>query len=200
MERVLRTPIRESEARSLCVGETIFVSGLVFTARDEAHRTLLEAADRGVPLPEDLEGMALFHCGPVVRQESGEWRVVSAGPTTSARMEGLEAEFLERFRPRLIIGKGGMGTRTLGALGRVGAVYTHFTGGAGALGARAVRRVVGVYGLEELGMTEAIWIFDVERFGPLLVTMDTGGRSLYHELKATVEENVRVLHARMEEG
>ena len=196
---VLTMPVGEAEVRSLHVGDTIYVSGLMFTARDDAHHVLLEAEGNGEALPIDPGQMAMFHCGPVVEQTNGEWRVVSAGPTTSARMEMFEADFLDRFNTRIIIGKGGMGARTLEGLQRAGAVYTHFTGGAGALAARAVRRVPGVHWLEELGIPEAVWIFDVERFGPLTVTMDAYGQSLYEELARTVEKNMEAVHARIEE-
>ena len=195
MERVLTTPIAESEVRALAAGDVIYVSGILFTARDEAHKLLLE---RGAPFP--LEGLALFHCGPVVQKVGEGWRVVAAGPTTSARMELFQAEFLEKFRPRVIIGKGGMGERTLKALGEVGAVYTHFTGGAGALAAQAIRRVQEVHWLEELGIPEAIWVFEVERFGPLVVAMDAHGRSLYQDLAVEVEKNMQRIRARIRGG
>ena len=195
MERVLTTPISEEEVRGLSAGDVIYVSGTMFTARDEAHRVLLE---RGAPFP--LEGLALFHCGPVVQKVGEGWRVVAAGPTTSARMELFEAEFSEKFRPRVIIGKGGMGEKTLKALGEVGAVYTHFTGGAGALAAQAIRRVKEVHFLEELGIPEAVWVFEVEKFGPLVVAMDAHGRSLYADLAQVVERNMEKIRARIQGG
>ena len=193
MEKILYTPIAESDVRKLKAGDVIHVSGILFTARDEAHRVLLE---RGAPFP--LEGLALFHCGPVVQKVGEGWRVVAAGPTTSARMELFEAEFLAKFRPRVIIGKGGMGERTLKALSQVGAVYTHFTGGAGALAAQAIRRVKEVHFLEELGIPEAVWVFEVERFGPLVVAMDAHGRSLYQDLAVEVEKNMQRIRARIQ--
>lgn len=192
MERVLTTPIPEEEARALRAGDVFYLSGLLITARDEAHKKILE---RGSPLP--LEGLALFHCGPVVQKRGETWEVVAAGPTTSARMELFEAEFLRRFRPRVIVGKGGMGEKTLTALGEVGAVYAHFTGGAGVLAAQAIKRVREVHWLEELGVPEAIWVFEVERFGPLVVAMDSHGRSLYKELSAQVERNMEAIRARI---
>ncbi len=195
MEEILYTPIAESDARKLKAGDVIHVSGILFTARDEAHRVLLE---RGAPFP--LEGLALFHCGPVVQKVGEGWRVVAAGPTTSARMELFEAEFLKKFRPRVIIGKGGMGEKTLKALGEVGAVYTHFTGGAGALAAQAIRRVKEVHFLEELGIPEAVWVFEVEKFGPLVVAMDAHGRSLYADLAQVVERNMEKIRARIQGG
>lgn len=192
MERVLTTPIPEEEARALRAGDVFYLSGLLITARDEAHKKILE---RGSPLP--LEGLAIFHCGPVVQKRGETWEVVAAGPTTSARMELFEAEFLRRFRPRVIVGKGGMGEKTLTALGEVGAVYAHFTGGAGVLAAQAIKRVREVHWLEELGVPEAIWVFEVERFGPLVVAMDSHGRSLYKELSAQVERNMEAIRARI---
>ncbi len=192
MERVLTTPIPEEEARALRAGDVFYLSGLLITARDEAHKKILE---RGSPLP--LEGLALFHCGPVVQKRGETWEVVAAGPTTSARMELFEAEFLRRFRPRVIVGKGGMGEKTLTALGEVGALYAHFTGGAGVLAAQAIKRVREVHWLEELGVPEAIWVFEVERFGPLVVAMDSHGRSLYKELSAQVERNMEAIRARI---
>jgi len=195
MVRVFETPIAEEKVRELKAGDVIYVSGIIFTARDEAHKVLLE---RGEPFP--LEGLALFHCGPVVRKRNGAWEVIAAGPTTSMRMESLEPEFLRRFKPRVIIGKGGMGEGTLAALAEVGAVYCHFTGGAGALAARAIKSVREVHYLEELGIPEAIWVFEVERFGPLVVAMDSHGRSLYAEVGAAVEANLEKVLARTKEG
>jgi len=195
MKGILRTPIAEDEVRALKAGDVIYVSGLLFTARDEAHKVLLE---RGEPFP--LEGLALFHCGPVVRKRGDGWEVIAAGPTTSMRMESLEPEFLRRFKPRVIVGKGGMGEETLAALSEVGAVYCHFTGGAGALAAQRIKGVREVHHLEELGIPEAVWVFEVERFGPLVVAMDAHGRSLYAEVGAAVETNLEKVLARTKEG
>lgn len=195
MDRVLTTPISEKDARALRAGDVIHVSGTMFTARDEAHKMMLE---RGSPLP--VEGLALFHCGPVAQKVGEGWQILAAGPTTSARMELFEADFLRKFKTRVIVGKGGMGDKTLAALGEVGAVYTHFTGGAGALAAKAVKRVAAVHWLEELGMPEAIWVMEVERFGPLVVAMDSHGRSLYKELAVTVDKNMEAIRARIKGG
>lgn len=192
MDRVLTTPISEKDARALRAGDVIYVSGTMFTARDEAHKMMLE---RGSLLP--VEGLALFHCGPVAQKVEGRWQILAAGPTTSARMELFEADFLRKFKTRIIVGKGGMGDKTLAALGEVGAVYTHFTGGAGALAAKAVKRVAAVHWLEELGMPEAIWVMEVERFGPLVVAMDSHGKSLYKDLAVQVEANMKGIRARI---
>ncbi len=186
MDKVLTTPIAERDVRELRVGDVFYVSGRMFTARDAAHEMMLE---RGAPLP--VEGIPVFHCGPVVRKTGAGWDLLAGGPTTSVRMEGLEGDFLRKFHPRVIVGKGGMGEKTLAALSEVGAVYTHFTGGAGALAAQAVSKVEEVYWLEELGIPEAIWVLQVEKFGPLVVTMDSHGRSLHSELADKVAENMK---------
>jgi fumarate hydratase subunit beta len=198
MNRELTLPTDEATARELRVGDLLFVTGKLFTARDEAHHVMLEAHDHGTPIPFDPSAMALFHCGPVVRRTDGGWSVVAAGPTTSVRMELFEDRFLKAFGTRIVIGKGGMGDRTQAALEELGAVYTHYTGGAGALAAQRITRVEAVYWLEELGMPEAAWIFEVRRFGPLLVTMDSAGGNLYRDLAPQIAENVESVHRRID--
>ena len=187
----LRTPVGEEAVARLRAGDIIFVSGTVLTARDEAHAELLR---HGGPGGMDLRGLALFHCGPVMKREGGEWRILAAGPTTSFRMESLEPAFLDRFPVKIVIGKGGMGPATLEALRRNNAVYVSFTGGAGALAAKGLGAVRGVFYLEELGMPEAVWIFEADGLGPLVVAMDTHGNSLYADVDAASSENLaRVL-------
>ncbi len=180
-ERHIRLPVSEEEVRSLRVGDVIYVTGRVVTARDEAHKKVLELLREGRPIPVDLRGLAVYHCGPVVEREDGGWRVVAAGPTTSARMESVEPEFIERTGVRIIIGKGGLGKGTTEAARKFGAIYAVFTGGAGVLAAESIKRVVGVHWLDELGMAEAMWEFEVEEFGPLAVTIDSHGRNFYAE-------------------
>jgi fumarate hydratase subunit beta len=198
MKRELTLPIDEKTARELRMGDILYLTGQLFTARDEAHHLMLEAHEKGEPLPFDPSQMALFHCGPVVRKTDDRWEVIAAGPTTSIRMELFEDRFLETFRPAIVIGKGGMGDRTQAALETVGAVYAHYTGGAGALAARRIEQVETVYWLEELGMPEAAWILAVRNFGPLLVTMDSDGGNLYKQLEPTIAENMKAILARIE--
>jgi len=178
----LRTPLSDEDVEKLRVGDIVYVSGIMVTARDEAHKKILETIEKGEPLPIDLRGLVLYHCGPVVRRRpDGTWEVVAAGPTTSMRMESVEAEFIEKTGVKMIVGKGGMGRRTAEAMKKYKAVYAVFTGGAGALAAEKIKRVVDVYWLEELGIPEAVWVFEVEEFGPLVVTIDTTGRNFYEE-------------------
>ncbi len=198
MRRDLTLPLDEAAVRELRVGDILYLTGQLFTARDEAHHLMLDKHDRGEPIPFDPGRMALFHCGPVVRKDRDSWEVIAAGPTTSVRMELFEDRFLEVFRPRIVVGKGGMGDRTQAALEAVGAVYTHYTGGAGALAAKRIVRVDAVHWLDELGMPEAAWIFAVESFGPLLVTMDSAGGNLYKQLEPTIAGNLERIVARIE--
>ncbi len=199
-ERVfhLRTPLSDEDVEKLRVGDIVYVSGIMVTARDEAHKKILETIEKGEPLPIDLRGLVLYHCGPVVRKRpDGTWEVVAAGPTTSMRMESVEAEFIEKTGVKMIVGKGGMGRRTAEAMKKYKAVYAVFTGGAGALAAERIKRVVDVYWLDELGIPEAVWVFEVENFGPLVVTIDTTGRNYYEErmeeVRKRAEEIVREL-------
>jgi len=191
-----RTPISEDQARKLRVSDELYLSGMIITARDQAHMRALKWLEEGKPLPLSFEGLGLFHSGPMVERVDGEWRVVCAGPTTSARMEDLEARFLEAFKPRIIIGKGGMGSRTAEALRNFGAVYCSFTGGAGLLVADAVREVEGVEWLD-LGVPEALWVLRVEGFGPLTVAMDASGGNLYAEVAKGVQENKVKIYERI---
>ncbi len=189
--KVLETPINPKEVRKLRVGDAFYITGIIFTARDAAHEKLLGLDDSDVPF--DPAKYAMFHCGPVIHKVDGEWQVVSAGPTTSIRMEIFEDEFIERFGTKIIIGKGGMGDRTLTALQKHGAVYAQYTGGAGALMANAVQAVEDVYFLDELGIPEAFWMFRVNEAGPFLVTMDSAGNSIHADVAAEVQNNLEQL-------
>jgi fumarate hydratase subunit beta len=184
----LRTPISEAEIRKLKVNDTLYISGIVITARDQAHRRALEYAEKDIALPLSLEGLAVFHCGPVMRKECDRWVVVAAGPTTSTRMEAVEPEFIRRFKPRVIVGKGGMGDKTAKAMADCGAVYGAFTGGAAVLAANSVKRVVDVVWLD-LGMPEAMWVLEVDEFGPLIVAIDSSGGNLFRDIAVKAEHN-----------
>ncbi|NHJ47802.1 MAG: fumarate hydratase [Asgard group archaeon] len=188
-EYELKTPIPEEEIRKLKAGDIIYITGIVYLSRDEAHLRALELAEEGKELPLDFKGLALFHCGPIVKQDDkGEWHVVAAGPTTSSRMEIFQDKYIEKFRVSVVIGKGGMFDRTTAAMKKYGAVYGAFTGGAAVLAAKAVKKVKGVEWLD-LGTPEALWIFEVERFGPLTVAIDSHGNNLFKEVSEKVQIN-----------
>jgi len=198
MDREVALPIVERDARALRVGDVLHVTGRLFTARDQAHRLMLGLHRRGERLPFDPARSAVFHCGPLVRRGRTGYDVLAAGPTTSGRMEKMQAAFLEAFRPGLVIGKGGMGERTQDALRSVGAAYAHFTGGAGALAAERIVGVADVFWLEELGSPEAVWLLDVKRFGPLHVTMDSIGGNLYRDVGRDVAARREEILARID--
>jgi fumarate hydratase subunit beta len=185
----LKTPLSTEEVAKLRVGDTVYVSGVVVAARDSAHKRMLEYIERGEKLPADLRGGVIYHVGPVVRKTERGWEVISAGPTTSARMEAFEADVIEKLGVKLVVGKGGMGKRTAEAMKKHVAAYAIFTGGAGVLAAKAIKRVIDVHWLD-LGMAEAMWVFEVEDFGPLTVMIDPTGRNYYDEMREEARRKV----------
>jgi len=192
----LKTPISEEEIRRLKVNDVLYVTGTIVTARDQAHRRALEYFKEGKALPIDLEGLAIFHCGPVMRKEGDKWIAVAAGPTTSTRMDLFEDEFIKNFKVRVVIGKGGMGKKTTDAMARYGAVYGAFTGGAAILAARAIKDVRSVEWYD-LGMPEAMWIFEAQEFGPLAVAIDSHGSNLFADVQKTVEANKQKIYQKL---
>ncbi len=177
----LRLPLDEKTVRNLKVGEGIELTGRMITGRDAAHKWLLEGYREDVA--PFLEGTVIYHCGPVIRQqEDGSYEFVAAGPTTSIREEPYQADVIEKYGLRGVIGKGGMGLRTLAGLEKSGALYLHAVGGAAQVLAQAVKKVERVFMLEEFGVPEALWVIDVDRF-PVMVTMDAHGGSLHTEVE-----------------
>ena len=176
----LKVPISEKDIRQLKVGDEVLLSGTIVTARDEAHKLMVEQKPDFIR--EYLKESVIYHCGPVVRQsETGEWSFVSAGPTTSAREEPYQSAVVCEYNVRGVIGKGGMGAKTAEGLQKCGAVYFHAVGGAGTLIANSVKKVREVFKLEEFGTPEAFWVIEVEDF-PVVVTMDSHGGSLHKEV------------------
>jgi fumarate hydratase class I len=184
-EVALRTPLTEEQVRSLKVGDVVLLSGRAYTGRDAVHHHLMKHDP-----PVDLRGAALYHCGPVVVKEGNAWTVTAAGPTTSIREEPYQADVITRYGVRAVIGKGGMGARTLAALKEAGAVYLNAIGGAAQFYARTIRSVDGV-SLMEFGTPEAMWHLTVEDF-PAIVTMDAHGHSLHKDVE---QESARELAA-----
>jgi fumarate hydratase class I len=177
----IQLPVDEKTIRELHAGDELLVSGTMVTARDAAHKVMVE--QRPEWLRPILGGSCIYHCGPIVKQhEDGSWSFVAAGPTTSIREEPYEAAVIGEYQVRGIIGKGGMGAKTLAALGKHGAVYLHAIGGVAPMLAACVKRVKDVHMLAELGVPEAFWEIEVEDF-PVVVTMDSHGKSLHDEVE-----------------
>jgi fumarate hydratase subunit beta len=186
----LDLPLKEEDVRKLNVGDSVTINGEFYTARDEAHGHALEYFKKNEPLPVELEGAAVFHCGPIVKKlEDDKWELVAAGPTTSSRMNSLEPEFIEKFKVRAIIGKGGMSAPTVEAMKAFGCVYLALTGGAALIAAQGVKEVKTVHWYE-LGMPEALWVLEADKFGPLTVAIDSHGKSLYNDIDNIVEKQV----------
>ena len=175
-EVALNTPLTDEQVRSLKVGDVVLVSGRMFTGRDAVHSHLMKHEP-----PVDLRGSVLYHCGPVVVKEGDSWRVTAAGPTTSIREEPYQGEIIRRYGVRAVIGKGGMGAKTLAALKEHGAVYLNAIGGAAQFYARTITGVDGV-SLLEFGTPEAMWHLRVDEF-PAIVTMDAHGNSLHKDIE-----------------
>ena len=179
----LQTPLTVEQVRGLTVGDVVLLSGRINTGRDAVHAHLMKHDP-----PVDLNGSVLYHCGPVVTRQGDGWKVTAAGPTTSIREEPYQADIIRRYGVRAVVGKGGMGARTLEALKEAGAVYLNAIGGAAQFYARAIDRVEGV-SLMEFGTPEAMWHLHVTDF-PAIVTMDAHGNSLHKDIE---QESARAL-------
>lgn len=200
--KTVKLPLNDEEVKSLEVGEFVLLCGTIITARDRMHKWLYEnfisrekrVSDEDMEIYERLKSLlrhgAIYHCGPIVKKTPEGWKVISAGPTTSEREEPYAAPIMNHFSVRAIIGKGGMGEKTLEACREVPAVYLHAIGGAAVIAAQTVRRVVEVF-KTDFGMPEASWVLAVENF-PAVVTMDARGLSLHREVLRQSEE--RFLH------
>lgn len=176
----LPAPFTEEKIRALKVGDEVEITGTLFTGRDAVHKYLHDGGE--LPPGVQLHDAILYHCGPVVLQdEHGAYQVVAAGPTTSSREEPYQGQIIRQYGIRGVIGKGGMGSRTLAACRECGCVYLHAVGGAAQVLAECIQRVRNVYLLEKFGSPEAIWELEVLRF-PAVVTMDAHGRSLHQEV------------------
>ena len=185
---LLEAPFTEEKIRALKVGDKVEITGLIFTGRDAVHKYL---HDGGKP-PVDLMNSIIYHCGPVVVKEKGKWVVKAAGPTTSIREEPYQGPLMEQYGIRAVIGKGGMGPKTLEYLKKVGGVYFHAIGGAAQVLAERVIEVPNVHMAKEFGAPEAIWEFKVDKF-PVVVTMDSHGKSLHDQVLAESQERLNKL-------
>lgn len=196
--RKINIPISDETIRSLKVGDPVALTGVMVTGRDAAHKWMIDYFIKKTKTPSEadqkvyeellplLDGSIIYHCGPVVAGlDSGNYRFVAAGPTTSIREEPYQGDVMRHFNLKGVIGKGGMGPKTLAACQEVPGVYLHAIGGAASLIAQSVQRVLGVYKLD-FGVPEAMWVIEVKEF-PAVVTMDAHGGSLH----AVIEERSR---------
>ena len=186
----LQLPLSAEAIRQLHVGDEVFLSGTIVTGRDAAHTWLLEAPRTEVA--DYLKGSLIYHCGPVVSRSPSGWSFVAAGPTTSIREEPYAADVIKNYGLRGMIGKGGMGPKTLAALQAEGAAYFHAIGGLASLIGQSVTAVRQVSMLEEFGVPEALWVIDVQDFRAL-VTMDAHGNSWHDTVRRSSEEVARQL-------
>ena len=193
--RELRFPASEEDVRALRLGDEVLLYGVIVTGRDAAHKFMAEHPVAETPVAGELRGGCIYHCGPVVLKEGGQWRFVAAGPTTSAREEPYQAGVIEKFGLRAVLGKGGMGDKTREACQRLGCVYIHAIGGAAASLAACVKRVLAVHKYDEFGPPEAFWVIEVEKF-PVVVTIDAHGASLHQEVLASSKAQLEALLAK----
>lgn len=196
----LTMPIPDEAIRSLKVGDTVALNGIMLTGRDAVHKWMIDNFIEKKITPSEadlkvyeaikpmLDGGVIYHCGPVVSGlDTGDYKFVAAGPTTSIREEPYQGRVMEHFNLKGVIGKGGMGAQTLAACQSVPGVYFHAIGGAATLIAQSVKKVLGVHKME-FGVPEAIWVLEVVDF-PVVVTMDSHGSSIHSE----IEENSKAV-------
>ena len=179
-KKVLTTPINDEDLKDIKTGDLIYLTGTLVTCRDVAHRRLIE---QGVPLPVDLKGNAIFHAGPIVRDNGNEnYEIVSVGKTTSMRMEKFEKEFIAETGVKVIVGKGGMGKNTEEGCREHKALHVVFPAGNAVLAATKVERIKEVH-WKDLGMPESLWVCEVKEFGPLIVSIDAEGNNVFEQNK-----------------
>jgi fumarate hydratase class I len=180
----ISAPLDELTARSLHAGDIVLLTGVLHTGRDEVHKFLHKGGDIA-----SLKGATIYHCGPVIIDKAGERKVIAAGPTTSIREEPYQADVIKNYGVRAVIGKGGMGSKTLAALREHGCVYLHAVGGAAQIYAKCIERVLGVHMLDRFGSPEAVWELQVKDF-PVVVTMDSHGVSLHEQVERDSRSNL----------
>lgn len=198
--RRLKTPLSKKDVLSLKVGDIVSINGLIVTGRDKVHKFLAHERPDKKDIPFELDGGIIYHCGPIIRGQGTEDReqkkdysslkVIAAGPTTSMRVEMYEADVIKAYSIRGIIGKGGMGNKTLDAMKEYGCVYLHTISGAASYLAERIKGVRDGWKIEEFGAPEAMWLLEVEDF-PAIVTMDAYGNSLHSDIEKVSLENLK---------
>jgi tartrate/fumarate subfamily iron-sulfur-dependent hydro-lyase beta chain len=184
----LKTPLNEKEVRALRVGDTVYLTGIIYQVRLAGHLKAFEYAEKGYPLPFNLENSVIYHAFSSIVRVNNKWKLNYIGATTSALLNKYEPSFIRKFKVRGVIGKGGMDKATLEAMKEVGCVYLAQVGGASALYTSKIEEVDAVY-WEELG-ADKIFAFKVKDFGPLHVGMDAHGNSLYENINSTVKSKL----------
>lgn len=181
----LKTPLTEEDILKIKAGDVVYITGTILTARDEAHDRIIGFDKAGRELPFSLDGAVIYHCGPVMAQKKDGWKAVAAGPTTSDRMTKMTPKVLEKHAVRALIGKGGMEGIAPVLSGKC--VYLSYTGGCAAMAVSMIRSVRTVY-WEDLGMPEAVWVLDVEKFGPLIAGTDAFGTDLFEQVRKSARD------------
>lgn len=188
----LSLPIADADVEKLEIGDSVYINGLVRTARDMGHIEIRKLLEAGKPLPENLAGGAVFHAGPVcLKRADGGWDMNVIGPTTSIRMEPY-ADMVGELGVKLIIGKGGMAEDSKKAFAKYKQAYLQAAPGCAVQIASGVKSVKAVHWLEN-GMPEAMWVLEVEKFGPFIVTMDCRGNSTYDTVRAKAREAIKAM-------
>lgn len=187
----LKLPLSDQDVEMLKNGDTVYLTGVIFTSRDMGHLEIKKSLEAGKPLPVDFSGSAIFHAGPVVKKIDEDWELIVIGPTTSMRMEPY-AEMVGQLGVKAVIGKGGMREGSIKAFKKYKQVYLQAAPGCAVKLAAAVNKVEGGFWLEK-GMPEALWVLHAERFGPLAVTMDSHGNSIYQDIKEQALTTIEAL-------
>ncbi len=186
MTKYLQLPISDKDIEDLSVGDVVYLTGKMIALRDCGHKRALEI---GLPDGVDLKGGAVFHAGPIVETAGNGYKMIAIGPTTSMRMEEYEADFIKQFGAKIFVGKGGMGKKTALAMKELKAVHLVSVGGCAVLYAEQIK-IDGVNWLD-LGMPEAMWMLDAEKFGGLVVSIDTKGNNLFDSKNDMYQEKLK---------
>ncbi len=191
-EYYLKTPLKDADIALLNAGDTVYISGKIYTARDMAHYKLKKICDLGGELPEDFKGQVIFHAGPIINTEDHKHKLIAIGPTSSIRMDPY-SDMMGRLGVKVLIGKGGMGEQTTEAMRQHTMVYLLAAHGCSAIHTQKITSVDNQHWMEEIGMPEALWVLQCKEFGPLIVGIDSKGRNLFEETKKNSREMVKAM-------
>ena len=192
-KKILNIPLTEDDVKALKLGDVVYLKGRIYTSRDMAHLKIKDCIEKGIDLPHDFKGKVMFHAGPVALKQPDEtWKLVAVGPTSSIRMEPY-ADMIGKLGIKAVVGKGGMEDKTIEACKKYGYVYLQGCPGCAAMHAKGINSIIGVDWID-LGITEAMWEFDAECFGPLIVAIDTDGNSIYRTVTEHGKERLASLY------